>query len=167
MGGAAAAAVIAEGEMEGAEHGEDSYDSKCIFCRIANNQEGDAELLHSDEELACFRDIRPGALYHYLVVPKKHVGNCKTLTNDHVQLVQNMVEVGKNVLQKNNVTDLEDTRLGFHWPPFCSISHLHLHVLAPASQLGFLSRMIYRLNSYWFITADQLIERLQANMPAS
>ncbi|KAM4040293.1 adenosine 5'-monophosphoramidase HINT3 isoform 2-T2 [Anomaloglossus baeobatrachus] len=147
--------------MEGGEQCEDSYDSKCIFCRIATSQEGDAELLHSDEELACFRDIRPGAPYHYLVVPKKHVGNCKTLT------VQNMVEVGKNVLQKNNVPNLEDIRLGFHWPPFCSISHLHLHVLAPASQLGFLSRMIYRLNSYWFITADQLIERLQANVPAS
>ncbi|KAG8582647.1 hypothetical protein GDO81_008146 [Engystomops pustulosus] len=152
---------------EGEEPAAGSYDSKCIFCRISNNQESDSELLHSDDELACFKDIRPGAPHHYLVVPKTHVGNCKTLTSDHMQLVQKMMEVGKNVLQKNNVTHLEDTRMGFHWPPFCSISHLHLHVLAPASQLGFLSRMIYRLNSYWFITADQLIERLQANGPAS
>ncbi|KAG9493539.1 hypothetical protein GDO78_001440 [Eleutherodactylus coqui] len=155
--------MSAEGEQPDAA----GYDAKCVFCRICNSQEGGAELLHSDEELACFRDIRPGAPHHYLVVPKAHVGNCKTLTNEHVQLVQNMVEIGKCVLQKNNVTDMEDIRLGFHWPPFCSISHLHLHVLAPASQLGFLSRMIYRLNSYWFITADQLIERLQSNGPAS
>ncbi|XP_040285040.1 histidine triad nucleotide-binding protein 3 [Bufo gargarizans] len=152
---------------EGEEQGSGGYDSSCIFCRISNNPESGSELLHSDEELACFKDIRPGAPYHYLVVPKKHVGNCKTLTSDHLQLVQNMVEVGKTVLQKNSVTDLEDIRLGFHWPPFCSISHLHLHVMAPASQLGFLSRMIYRVNSYWFITADQLIERLQANLLAS
>ncbi|XP_075718454.1 adenosine 5'-monophosphoramidase HINT3 [Rhinoderma darwinii] len=152
---------------EGEEQGTGSYDTKCIFCKISNNQEGDCELLYSDEELVCFKDIRPGAPHHYLVVPKKHVGNCKTLTTDDVQLVQKMVEVAKNMLQRNSVTSLEDIRLGFHWPPFCSISHLHLHVLAPASQLGFLSRMIYRLNSYWFITADQLIVRLQANVPAS
>ncbi|XP_072264964.1 adenosine 5'-monophosphoramidase HINT3 [Pyxicephalus adspersus] len=152
---------------EGEELSQAGFDNKCIFCRISNNQDSGSQLLHSDEDLACFRDIRPGALHHYLVVPKKHVGNCKTLTKEHVQLVQNMVEVGKNVLQKNNVTDLQDIRLGFHWPPFCSIGHLHLHVLAPASQLGFLSRMIYRLNSYWFITADQLIERLQENTTAS
>ncbi|XP_075059130.1 adenosine 5'-monophosphoramidase HINT3 [Mixophyes fleayi] len=149
------------------EQGTDCYDSKCIFCKISNEPEGSSELLHCDEDLVCFKDIRPGAPHHYLVVPKKHVGNCKTLTSDHMQLVKNMVEVGKDVLQRNNVTELEDIRLGFHWPPFCSISHLHLHVLAPASQLGFLSRMIYRLNSYWFITADQLIERLQASTPTS
>ncbi|MEE6475600.1 hypothetical protein FKM82_010810 [Ascaphus truei] len=62
------------------------YDSKCIFCRISGNQESSAELLHCDEDLVCFKDIRPGAPHHYLVVPKKHVGNCKTLTKDHVQL---------------------------------------------------------------------------------
>ncbi|KAG7229440.1 hypothetical protein INR49_012831 [Caranx melampygus] len=71
-----------------------------------------------------------------------------------------MVEKGKEILQKNNVTDLNDVRFGFHWPPFCSVTHLHLHVLAPASQMGFMSRLFYRLNSYWFITADQLIEHL-------
>ncbi|XP_028326924.1 adenosine 5'-monophosphoramidase HINT3 isoform X2 [Gouania willdenowi] len=74
--------------------------------------------------------------------------------------VNRMVEAGKEILRKNNVSDFSDVRFGFHWPPFCSVTHLHLHVLAPASQMGFLSRLMYRLNSYWFITADQLIELL-------
>lgn len=47
-------------------------------------------------------------------------------------------------------------RFGFHWPPFHSVEHLHLHVLAPASQMGFISRFIYRLDSYWFITVRTL-----------
>ncbi|KGL89277.1 Histidine triad nucleotide-binding protein 3, partial [Charadrius vociferus] len=104
------------------------------------------------EDLVCFRDIRPSAPHHYLVVPVEHMGNCKTLKAEHIPIVKRMMEVGKAVLQRNNFNDLNDVRMGFHWPPFCSISHLHLHVLAPASQLGFLSRLMYRINSYWFIT---------------
>ncbi|CAL8354935.1 unnamed protein product [Arctogadus glacialis] len=137
------------------------YDKKCIFCKIVNKEMG-TELLHCDEEISCFRDIKPGAPHHYLIVPTKHVGNCKSLTKAHVPLVQRMVEVGKEMLEKNNVTDLSDVRFGFHWPPFCSVSHLHLHVLAPASQLTFISRLFYRLNSYWFVTVDQLIELLNS-----
>ncbi|XP_020489305.1 histidine triad nucleotide-binding protein 3 [Labrus bergylta] len=139
----------------------EGYEKKCIFCRIVNNELG-TELLHCDEEISCFRDIKPGAPHHYLVVPSKHVGNCKSLSKEHVPLVKRMVETGKEILQKNNVTDLSDVRFGFHWPPFCSVTHLHLHVLAPASQMGFMSRLFYRLNSYWFITAEQLIELLNS-----
>ncbi|XP_032415488.1 adenosine 5'-monophosphoramidase HINT3 [Xiphophorus hellerii] len=141
----------------------EGYNNKCVFCRIANN-EMDTELLHRDEDICCFRDIKPSAPHHYLVVPTKHVGNCKSLNIQHVPLVKQMVDVGKDVLQKHNVTDLTDVRFGFHWPPFCSVSHLHLHVLAPVSQMGFMSRLIYRLNSYWFVTADQLIELLNSKV---
>ncbi|XP_056142936.1 histidine triad nucleotide-binding protein 3 [Lampris incognitus] len=139
----------------------EGYVNTCVFCKIVN-KEIDTELLHCDEETSCFRDIKPGAPHHYLVVPTKHVGNCKSLSKEHVPLVERMVEIGKEMLQKYNITDLSDVRFGFHWPPFCSVSHLHLHVLAPASQMGFMSRLFYRLNSYWFITADQLIQFLNS-----
>ncbi|XP_060937625.1 histidine triad nucleotide-binding protein 3 [Limanda limanda] len=152
-----AQAEISKSSSEPAE----GYDKKCIFCKIVHHEMG-TELLLCDEEISCFRDIKPAVPHHYLVVPTRHVGNCKSLSKEHVPLVKRMIEKGKEILQKNNFTDLSDVRFGFHWPPFCSVTHLHLHVLAPASQMGFMSRLFYRLNSYWFITAEQLIEILNS-----
>ncbi|XP_020386753.1 histidine triad nucleotide-binding protein 3 [Rhincodon typus] len=152
-----------ESEAEAGSSGEayPEFDRKCIFCRIGNREES-VDLLHWDDQFACFRDIRPGAPHHYLVVPRKHIANCKSLKKEHISVVQKMVNIGKNALQQNGIDDLADVRLGFHLPPFCTITHLHLHVMAPASQMGFISRMIYRVNSYWFITVDQLIENLKS-----
>ncbi|KAI1885573.1 hypothetical protein AGOR_G00205190 [Albula goreensis] len=153
-------------ESQNCANPNDGFDKKCIFCKIVTKQM-DTELLHNDEEISCFRDIKPGAPHHYLVVPTRHVGNCKSLRKEHLPLVEKMVEMGKTILQNNGITDLDDIRLGFHWPPFCSVTHLHLHVLAPASQMGLMSRLFYRLNSYWFVTADQLIQHLNSLTEAS
>ncbi|CAL8313103.1 unnamed protein product [Lota lota] len=50
--------------------------------------------------------------------------------------------------------------MGFHLPPFSSVPHLHLHVLAPASEMNSRSLSRYGPQSYWFITVDNVLHQL-------
>jgi len=61
----------------------------------------------------------------------------------------------------------EDYILCFHIPPFNSVDHLHLHVLAPASEMG----VLYRYGKYNAGTRScigdlEVIERLEGGMAA-
>lgn len=69
-----------------------------------------------------------------------------------------MVEKGKEILQQNN-GDIEDVLLGFHRPPFNSVKHLHLHIISPASQMSFTTKLIFKPNSMWFevVSTDKII----------
>jgi len=48
--------------------------SDCLFCGIVEGQvKGD--VLYRDESVVAFRDIRPRAPVHILIVPRKHVAS--------------------------------------------------------------------------------------------
>ena len=133
----------------------------CIFCQIAAGQKPDTELLYNDEHYVCFRDIRPASRHHFLIVPIAHHPEAKYLSQEHAGMVQQMIGVGKNVL-KTQGGNMDDCRMGFHWPPFTSVKHLHLHVISPVSEMSFFSKhLVYRPNSLAFVTHDWLLNRLK------
>ncbi|CAL8313108.1 unnamed protein product [Lota lota] len=107
----------------------------CSFCLISNGQDKHTEVVRKNDEMVCFRDIYPAAPHHFLVVPRRHIVSCLSLSKKHVCLVQQMADMGKAALHDQGITDMQDIRLGFHQPPYTSIDHLHLHVLAPASRI--------------------------------
>jgi histidine triad (HIT) family protein len=46
----------------------------CIFCRIAAG-EVPTELVNQDDHFVAFRDVRPQAPVHLLVIPRRHVAS--------------------------------------------------------------------------------------------
>ncbi|XP_023703548.1 histidine triad nucleotide-binding protein 3 isoform X1 [Cryptotermes secundus] len=113
----------------------------------------------TDDEYVVFPDIKPAARHHYLIVTRKHIRNAKQLTVEHKSLVEKLVQIAKQVLNENGA-DLSDVRFGFHWPPFNSIQHLHLHAICPASSMSFVSRLIFRPDSWWFVSPEYVMSRL-------
>ncbi|XP_035474093.1 adenosine 5'-monophosphoramidase HINT3 [Scophthalmus maximus] len=144
----------------GSQEASSSRSEDCPFCQIATS-ETDTEILLSDDQLVCFRDSKPGATHHYLVVPRRHIDNCKALQGDDVSLVEQMEKMGRSILEEKKVCDLNDVRMGFHVPPFSSVPHLHLHTLAPASKMNFRSQLHYGPQSHWFITVDKVLSQLK------
>lgn len=71
-----------------------------------------------------------------------------------------MKRIMLELLAKNNQNNPDEISLGFHVPPFNSVKHLHLHGIAPTSEMGLIGRWIFREDSYWYKKADTIIESL-------
>ena len=134
------------------------YDSKCIFCQIVEGK-AEGELLYNDDEYICIRDIKPHAPHHYLIIPKSHHLNVKYLTSEHCSMVTRMAEIGRQILTEQNC-DLNDSRFGFHWPPFQSVEHLHFHAMSPVSRMSFISKLIFR-NEWPMVTPEWALNYLR------
>lgn len=112
-----------------------------------------------DEKYVAFADHRPVAANHLLVVTKMHVPNIMKLTPQQCPIVEDMVKIGKQLLFSRGAK-VEDSRMGFHKPPKNSVSHLHLHVISPASTLSFGEKKRFGLDTWFFTPAEELIAEL-------
>ena len=97
---------------------------ECIFCKIASG-EVPAEIVREDVDTVAFRDVRPQAPTHVLVVPKRHVARISELAEADVALV------GKLVLAAKRVAEAEGIGEGYRLVLNCgeSAGHVHLHLL--------------------------------------
>lgn len=116
-------------------------------------------------ELLAFQDRSPKAKLHALVIPKRFIESIYSLTSNDVELVQDMREMGLQLVQQQypQAYDKNDYILCFHIPPFNSVDHLHMHVLAPASEMSFAYRYIkYNCGTRWCIDDVTVVERLKS-----
>ena len=99
------------------------------------------KLLLETTELIAFEDIKPRATFHALIIPKQLIPSVLELhPDDPISLttLNRMSQVAHDLLQREQPEAYRtgDYTLCFHIPPFNSVDHLHLHVLAPASQMA-------------------------------
>ncbi|KAH8357565.1 hypothetical protein KR200_010364 [Drosophila serrata] len=135
--------------------------SSCIFCNISSGQDSGTVLETETDEFVIFKDIRPASQHHYLAVTKQHFPSLKDLDNSHQDLISRLEEGLREFLKGQGVCS-EDVLFGFHLPPFISVRHLHMHAIAPRSEMGFLSRLVFRPSSVWFKTVRYLFTKIRA-----
>lgn len=138
------------------------FRASCVFCQICGENPAGTELIVATEDLVAIRDIRPVAKHHFLVVSREHIRDAKVLTTEHKPLLQSMVSVAEQVLRDHGA-DMNDYRLGFHWPPFCFYTHLHLHVFSPTTNLALINRIFFKENTCWFVPPEFVMSRLECS----
>ncbi|KAK0086818.1 hypothetical protein PV325_002459 [Microctonus aethiopoides] len=136
-----------------------TFQEGCTFCKIIKS-ESPAESIYEDDDLICIKDINPASDHHYLIIPKNHIANAKELKAEDETLYDKIVDTVEVIAAQQGL-DLASTRTGFHWPPFTTISHLHLHVIYPVENMSYLKRQMFKVNSFWFVSTDYVKSRFK------
>lgn len=100
----------------------------CLFCKIIA---GDipADKLYEDDDLFAFWDISPQAPKHFLIIPKKHLVEASSLSDDDEKLMGKIMRMAAKLAADNGIGD------GFRI--VCNngakagqlVFHIHFHVL--------------------------------------
>jgi diadenosine tetraphosphate (Ap4A) HIT family hydrolase len=146
----------------------DYQDNPTVFGKILRGEIGCHEFDETPHVLA-FEDIHPRADLHALVIPKRYIPTVFDLTPNDLNLLEEMRDTALRVLHVHQPEAYRtgDYRLVFHVPPYNSVNHLHLHVLAPASTMRWFYAWIkYNPRTRWCTDWAAVVQRLQRGQPA-
>lgn len=101
----------------------------CIFCQIAN-KELPSEIIYEDGNVVAFKDIRPIAPTHYLIIPKKHIDSVNRLEPEDRELAGEMLLIAKKIAKEQGIAE-NGYRLVFNVGKDSGqmVDHLHLHLI--------------------------------------
>jgi histidine triad (HIT) family protein len=98
----------------------------CIFCKIIKG-EIPTKIEKETENLVVFKDIKPQASIHLLIVPKKHSKDI-TEINDNI-----WVEIKNTAIDLAKKNKLTGFRLVNNTGEAALVSHIHMHFLGEVS----------------------------------
>lgn len=100
----------------------------CIFCKIIKG-EVPSDKVWEDDDLLAFKDIKPSAPVHILIVPKKHIENVSSTTKKDLALLGKIQLTAVEIARKLNIADafrvstLNGKKAGQ------TVFHLHYHLM--------------------------------------
>ncbi len=105
----------------------------CIFCKIVK-KEIPADIILEDDKVMVFKDIRPKAPIHLLIIPKRHSGPISELALEDGNTVSYLIFKAKEAAEKVGVSE-NGYRLVFNVGKDAGmeVDHLHLHLLGGKS----------------------------------
>lgn len=108
----------------------------CVFCRIAaGNIPG--QIVYEDKRVVAFRDIKPAAPTHVLIIPRKHIESLASMSPEDSPLVADMVAAANRIARDEGIAErgyrivINSGKEGGQVVP-----HLHMHLLGGRPMSG-------------------------------
>lgn len=131
----------------------------CVFCEILEDQT--ERVIEQSNRTFSFYDRNTGRCkVHILICPKKHIKNMNHLRREDLPLLAEMREEAHRIAQKYGGGS--PYRMGFHIPPFYSITHLHLHLCVEPIYTCWSKAVTFGLN---LKPLDSVIESVEKMYP--
>lgn len=104
-------------------------ETSCIFCRIAS-REIPADVVRESDRLVAFRDTKPAAPTHILLIPKEHVASLSDLEDRHGDLLADIAQAATQLAHAEGIAE-SGWRLVANVGPDAgqTVFHLHFHLL--------------------------------------
>jgi len=101
----------------------------CLFCGIVDGKVT-ANVVYQDESVLAFKDIRPVAPTHLLIIPRKHIASVLELTPPDDALIGHVFRVASRLAREQGI-DTSGFRVVVNTGRDAgqSVFHLHYHVL--------------------------------------
>ncbi len=102
---------------------------ECIFCKIIK-KELPAVVVFEDDDILAFKDARPLAPVHILIIPKNHIESVNDLTDDDVELAGKMILAAKKIALDFDISP-KGYKLLFRVGEWGGqeVAHVHLHLI--------------------------------------
>ena len=156
----------------------------CLFCNIVSRIEP-STILYEDLKYMAFKNIFPIAPCHLLIIPKLHIKNIDELelmtspadaegSNSgplNIKILQELKIVAdaaykdwkvQSKLSPNDEPSYDESiSYCFHVPPYNSVDHLHMHVIA-GPRISWLSAIKYNdVYTFWCHSYQSIVDRFQ------
>jgi histidine triad (HIT) family protein len=105
----------------------------CIFCKIAG-KEIPVDIVYENEQVLVFRDVKPAAPVHLLIIPKKHIPALSELSEEDSALMGQVQLAAVRVAKELGLVEQ-----GFRLVNNCGenagqvVMHIHYHLLSGRS----------------------------------
>jgi len=102
---------------------------ECLFCKIINRK-APSKIVYEDNRFTAFKNIKPVAPVHLLIVPQKHIPTINHLKQKDRQLIGELFLIAKKIAQEQGLSK-RGYRLiiNFGKDSGQTIEHLHLHLI--------------------------------------